>query len=486
MNRLHKTWFRLLLVTTMVTLALLFAGCAGQQAATAIAGPSRPAPGSATAGPAPLTAQPSTQGARATTAGAAAAAATNTGTPASGQLAPPGAAATGTPAGATAAAQTSTATIAPGGSASAATATPTGRDLASLKIGLMPVAQGLSNPLYVTHAGDGSGRIFVVEKSGAIRIIADGELLDAPFLDISGRVTSSGSEQGLLGLAFPPDYATRKFFFVDYIDKSGNTAVSRFTVTSDPNVADPGSESTVLTFDQPAPNHNGGDLVFGPDGYLWIGTGDGGAANDRFGNGQNPQTRLAKMLRIDVTSDPSKPYLIPPDNPSLSQHWQVLPEIWAVGLRNPWRYSFDRATGDLWIGDVGQNQIEEIDVVRAGSRGGLNFGWSIMEGPSCFQSANCDQNGLVLPVASYEHGVDGCSVTGGYVYRGKQWPSLAGVYLYGDYCSGRIWGLDAANPGQPKLLFEAGPGLSSFGEDEGGEVYITDLANGTVRRIVVQ
>ncbi len=337
----------------------------------------------------------------------------------------------------------------------------------------------------VTNAGDNTGRLFVVEKTGVLRIIQDGKLVDKPFLDISDRVTSSGSEQGLLGLAFPPDYAGRKFFFVNYTNTKGDTVISRFNVTADPNVADPASEFQVLTFDQPAANHNGGNLVFGPDGYLWIGTGDGGASNDRFGNGQNPKTLLGKMLRLDVTSDPAKPYTVPQDNPAIAQQWPVIPEVWAVGLRNPWRYSFDRATGDLWIGDVGQNRVEEVDVVRAGSAGGLNFGWPVMEGPDCFQQANCDQQGLVLPVASYQHGADGCSITGGFVYRGKEFPGLAGVYLYGDYCSGRIWGLDAANPGQPKLLAEAGAGLSSFGEDQAGELYVTDLSRGTVRRVVV-
>jgi glucose/arabinose dehydrogenase len=325
----------------------------------------------------------------------------------------------------------------------------------------------------------------VVEKNGAVRIIRDGKLLDKPFLDITDRLTSSGSEQGFLGLAFPPDYANRKFFFVDYTDTNGDTVVARFNVSADANVADPSSEFVVLKIDQPAQNHNGGNLVFGPDGYLWIGTGDGGGANDRFGNGQNPNTLLAKMLRIDVTSDPTMPYVIPQDNPSSALQWKVLPEVWAIGLRNPWRYSFDRANGDLWIGDVGQNQIEEVDVVRAGSKGGLNFGWPIMEGFSCFQAASCDQSGLVLPVASYQHGADGCSITGGYVYRGSQFPALQGVYFYGDYCSGRIWGLDAAKPGQPRLLLEVGAGLSSFGEDQAGELYITDLARGTVRHVVV-
>jgi glucose/arabinose dehydrogenase len=361
--------------------------------------------------------------------------------------------------------------------------------LDGLTLALEPVAEGFSSPLFVTHAGDGSNRIFVVEKTGAIRIMADGRTLPQPFLDIADRVNSRGSEQGLLGLAFPPDYANRSFFFVNYTDRNGDTVVARYDVTGDPNVANPGSEFVVLKIAQPAANHNGGDLAFGPDGMLWIGTGDGGAANDRFDNGQNPEALLGKMLRIDVTSDPNQPYVVPADNPWLDAEMggkRVRTEIWAIGLRNPWRYSFDRATGDLWIADVGQNQIEEVNVTRAPLAGGLNYGWPIQEGNACFRDLNCDPAGLVQPVAQYNHGPDGCSVTGGYVYRGGQFDRLAGVYLYGDYCSGRIWGLDAANPGAPVLLANAGSALSSFGEDEAGELYITDLSGGTVRRIVVQ
>ena len=358
-----------------------------------------------------------------------------------------------------------------------------------LTVTLEPFAEGFANPLDVTNAGDGSNRLFVVEKTGAIRIISDGQALPAPFLDISDRITSNGSEQGLLGLAFPPDFATWKFFFVNYTDEAGDTVVSRFNVTTDANVADPASEFVVLKLDQPAANHNGGDLVFGPDGFLWIGTGDGGAANDRFNNGQNPGALLGKMLRLDVTGDPGQPYVVPQDNPWVTESWngqQVRPEIWAVGLRNPWRYSFDRSTGDLWIADVGQNQIEEVNVTRAPLAGGLNFGWPIQEGNTCFRDRNCDPAGLVQPVAQYNHGQDGCSVTGGFVYRGAQFPALAGAYLYGDYCSGRIWGLDGVNPAAPVLLANAGAGLSSFGEDEAGELYVTDLSKGTVRRVVVK
>ncbi len=363
--------------------------------------------------------------------------------------------------------------------------------LDALKLALRPVTSGLRNPLYVTHAGDGSGRLFVVERPGVIRVIVDGSLAEAPFLDLRDRVGSSGSEQGLLGLAFAPDYSRSGHFFVNYTDRRGDTVVSRFTVFANPDVADPRSEFLVLKLPQPAANHNGGMLLFGPDGYLWIGTGDGGAANDRFGNGQNPDTLLGKMLRLDVTTNRSVPYLVPGDNPWVNADWNgrsVRDEIWAVGLRNPWRYSFDRATGDLWIADVGQNLYEEVHYVPAGAAGGLNFGWPIMEGTHCFpQTADCQRAGLEIPVAEYAHGAGDCSVTGGYVYRGTQFPALVGVYLYGDYCSGRIWGLAREGDGwRSVLLLETGLNISSFGEDEAGELYVTDLRRGGVYRIVVE
>ncbi len=362
-------------------------------------------------------------------------------------------------------------------------------ELDALKLALQPVAEGLRSPVYVTHAGDGSGRLFLVEKPGLIRIVDAGGLRPVPFLDIRDRVGSSGTEQGLLGLAFAPDYPVSGHFFVNYTDRRGDTVVSRFTVSSDPGVADPRSEFPVLKIAQPAANHNGGMLLFGPDGYLWIGTGDGGAANDRFSNGQNPDTLLGKMLRLDVTGDRTVPYLIPPDNPWVGADWNgrdVRDEVWAVGLRNPWRYSFDRATGDLWIADVGQNRYEEVHFVPAGSSGGLNFGWPIMEGTHCFpETADCQRAGLEIPVAEYAHGAGDCSVTGGYVYRGAQYPALAGVYLYGDYCSGRIWGLARVGAGwQGALLLESGLNISSFGEDEMGELYVVSLRGGIYRVVV--
>ncbi|MFN8469974.1 MAG: PQQ-dependent sugar dehydrogenase [Caldilineaceae bacterium] len=365
---------------------------------------------------------------------------------------------------------------------------PTAPDLSAVSVRLEPLVEDLEQPLFVTHAGDGSGRIFIVEKVGRIRIVEDGKLLDTPFLDITDKVSLS-SEQGLLGLAFTPDYPTSGTFYVNYTNKIGDTVIARYSVSGDdPNRADPASELPILQLDQPAPNHNGGMLAFGPDGYLWIGMGDGGAANDRFGNGQNPQTLLAKMLRINVNSDPDEPYTIPPDNPWVTADWNgqdVRNEIWAVGLRNPWRWSFDRQTHDLWIADVGQNMIEEINVVpSAPGTGGLNFGWPIMEGKSCFQAENCDQTGLTLPVTDYRH-EGNCSVTGGYVYRGGAHPAWNGVYFYGDYCSGRMWALapDGTGGWTTVQLAQFPIALSSFGEDEAGELYVTDLAGGTVFRM---
>ena len=373
-------------------------------------------------------------------------------------------------------------------------------------IGLQPLVSGLTKPIFVTHAGDGSGRIFVVEQRGIIRILEKGELLTKPFLDISERVNDGSNEQGLLGLAFAPNYAETGFFFVNYTDADGDSVVARYLVAAeDANRADADSESITLNIDQPAGNHNGGMLAFGSDGYLYVGTGDGGAANDRFGNGQNPQSLLGKMLRIDVTTEPTVAYTIPADNPWVGTNWagqEVLDEIWAVGLRNPWRYSFDRSTGDLWIGDVGQNQYEEVDYVPAATRPPLNFGWPIMEATHCFGSADCVQAGLWMPVAETDH-QGNCSLTGGYVYRGLAFPELNGVYLFGDYCSGKIWAtLPDPDAAQAESLaaqdavgslgtwrtveiLDTDLSINSFGEDEAGELYVIDHRGGTVSQIIL-
>ena len=336
-------------------------------------------------------------------------------------------------------------------------------------VALELVVAGLDNPLYVTHAGD--DRLFVVEQPGRIRIMQAGRLLDRPFLDISSRV-SFGGEQGLLGLAFRPDYRASGRFFVNYTRRpDGATVVAEYRVSADPNVAAP-AETVLLVVPQPYPNHNGGMVEFGPDGFLYIGLGDGGAGGDPGDRAQNTHELLGKILRIDV--DRGAPYGIPPDNPFATGGGR--PEIFAWGLRNPWRFSFDRGGGDLWVGDVGQNSWEEVDLVRRGA----NYGWRIMEGAHCFHPrSDCRTAGLELPVVEYRNGGGRCSVIGGYVYRGRRVPSLAGTYVYGDYCSGEIFGL--AN-GAQRVLLATNLWISSFGEDRAGELYVVGL-KGTVHRL---
>ena len=346
---------------------------------------------------------------------------------------------------------------------------------------------GFDAPLDVTNAGDGSGRLFVVEQAGRIRVVKDGTLVEKPFLDITGRI-ASGGERGLLGLAFHPDYPTDPRFFVNYTDRDGNTVVSSFTVSpTDPDVADPDSETSLMHIGQPFANHNGGAVVFGPDGMLYIATGDGGSGGDPQGNGQRLDTYLGKILRIDV--DPpvgsATSYEVPPDNPFLSTAG-AKPEIWLYGLRNPWRMRFDHATGDLWIGDVGQNAWEEVDVVRAG-RKGLDFGWNVTEANHCFNpSSGCDQTGLTLPVAEYDHDF-GCAVIGGVVVRDPSQGRLDGGYLFGDACSDNLWVLDPAGDTlrEATLVTKMGRSLSSIGEGEDGSVYATSLGSGELLRISV-
>lgn len=323
------------------------------------------------------------------------------------------------------------------------------------------VTGGLSRPVDLQVANDGTNKLYVIEKVGRIRIIENGQLLDQPFLDITDRVGSDSNEQGLLGLAFYPSPDAR-MFFVNYTDKNGDTVISRFLFDT---YANPTSETVLLKIGQPYPNHNGGAVAFGPDGYLYLALGDGGSAGDPQKNGQNLNSLLGKILRVDVSDfNASNGYIIPSDNPFGN-------EIWAYGLRNPWRISFDRLTGDLWIGDVGQGEWEEIDYLPAGSPGGANFGWSLMEGTHGYDGE--PQPGLLLPVAEYSHGEGGCSVTGGYVYRGAM-PEWNGVYLYADYCTGYIWGMILSNGGwQSSRLFEAGELITSFGQDESGEIYFT-------------
>ncbi len=354
------------------------------------------------------------------------------------------------------------------------------------RIALHTWATGLNGPVCVANAGD--SRLFVVNRPGTIKIITDSmQVLSAPFLDITSQVNSSASEQGLLGMAFDPGYATNGFFYVYYIHGSGagTSRISRFQVSADPNSADPSSEVVLYAVPQPYWNHNGGCLQFGPDGYLYCGFGDGGSGNDPNGNGQNMNTPLAKLIRIDVSQHNST-YAIPPDNPFVGAQ-DTLPEIWASGLRNPWRYSFDRLNGDLWIGDVGQNAWEEVDHWPSGSGGGPNFGWRCREGfvptPGVSQTGCSSDGPFTEPVAAFNHGSQGwCSVIGGYVYRGS-FQHLYGKYIFTDYCSGDFITF-GPNYEVDTLLLTNNSGYSGFGEDQHGELYVSDVDHGTVKKIV--
>ncbi len=353
-----------------------------------------------------------------------------------------------------------------------------------LTLALETVSDQLVFPVDLTSP-PGDSRLFVAEKAGRIRIIENGAVRPTPFLDISGQVGASGSEQGLLGLAFDPAYATNGRFVVNYTNLAGDTRISAFRVSADPNVAVAAGEELILGVDQPFANHNGGQLAFGPDGHLYIGLGDGGDRGDPLKNGQSLATLLGKLLRIDLRG--GAPYAVPPDNPFAAQA-AARGEIWSYGLRNPWRFSFDRVTGDLYIGDVGQDRFEEIDVSPASSGAGHgdNYGWDVMEGDECFEpSSGCDRQGLVLPAVVYDHG-DGCSVTGGYVYRGSAIPALQGTYVYSDFCAGWVRSFRFSNgqvtDGREWPTLEAG-NVTSFGQDAAGELYILTAA-GTVYRIV--
>jgi glucose/arabinose dehydrogenase len=357
-----------------------------------------------------------------------------------------------------------------------------------IHLGLTEVVSGLSSPLLVTHAGDGSDRLFVVEQTGKVRIVKGGNLVSAAFIDLS-RSVSDGGEQGLLGLAFHPSYKTNGKLYVSYTDLNGTSVIREYRVSSsNADRVDGSSGRTLLRVKQPYDNHNGGHIAFGPDGLLYIGFGDGGSGGDPGNRAQSRNTLLGKILRIDVNKrSGSLPYGIPSTNPYVGR--SGLDQIWAYGLRNPWRFSFDRATGDLWIGDVGQGSWEEVDRATA-TRGrnagrGLNFGWRVMEGAHCFRpSSGCVRTGKTLPLTEYRNGGDRCSVTGGYVYRGKAYPDLVGAYLFGDYCSGEIFYVDrgAARGVAPRQALDTNARITSFGEDQAGEVYLTD-GGGTVYRI---
>ncbi|PYY11182.1 MAG: glucose dehydrogenase [Acidobacteria bacterium] len=355
----------------------------------------------------------------------------------------------------------------------------------SLKLSLNTVVSGLSSPVDLEVSADNIGRLFVVEQPGTIRIISNSALLPTPFLDISSQV-DFGGEKGLLGLAFHPSYSQNRRFFVNYDRVVGGqmqTVISEFEASAtNPNLADRTTERILFTVDQPFPNHKGGQLVFGPDSFLYIGLGDGGSGGDPLRNGQNLETMLGKMLRIDVDHTSSGlPYAIPPDNPFASGGG--LPEIWSYGLRNPWRFSFDRPSGRLFCADVGQEHYEEVDILQKGG----NFGWNIMEGLHCFNSASgCNMSGLTLPIAEYDH-TEGDAVIGGYVYHGTAIPQLADTYLLSDFGSGTIWNLTESPPGTwtRTRLLSTGRNVSSFGQDSSGELYVLDYS-GSVLKLVAQ
>ena len=344
-----------------------------------------------------------------------------------------------------------------------------------------PLVTGLDRPVAVTHAGDGSGRLFVTLQGGRIVVFDGGRLLDTPLLDISAKTACCG-ERGLLSVAFHPDFEDNGLFFVNYTEISGDTVVARYR-SSGRNIADPGSEAVLLNIAQPFANHNGGQLQFGPDRFLYIGMGDGGSARDPGNRGQDPGTLLGKMLRIDV--DSGDLFSVPASNPFVGQAG-VRPEIWALGLRNPWRFSFDRATGDMFIGDVGQGAVEEISFQSAGI-GGLNYGWRRMEGSACLNPASsCNDGTLTLPILDYMHTSQRCSgsVTGGYRYRGLDFPQLQGIYFFGDFCTGNFYA-GVEQDAQWTLVGPRATGfsLSAFGEDEQGELYFADYQDGAVYRI---
>ncbi|MGB5552802.1 MAG: PQQ-dependent sugar dehydrogenase [Thermoanaerobaculia bacterium] len=367
---------------------------------------------------------------------------------------------------------------------------------------LETIASGLVRPVAIRHSGDGSGRLFVVEQAGKIRVLKGGQVLADPFLDIEDLVQDDANEEGLLGLAFHPDFTNNGYFFVNYTHNpptaKDRTIVARYAVSaSDPDLADPASATILLEIEQDFSNHNGGNILFGPDGYLYIGMGDGGSSNDPNERSQDPGTLLGKMLRIDVDGmPPAEPndlcglkaaYGIPPDNPYIGGSGDC-DEIWGLGLRNPWRWSFDRYTGDMFIGDVGQNAIEEIDLEPWPSAGGMNWGWD------CFEAGTANPNDpsplcgaahlYDFPILEYAHSL-GCSVTGGYRYRGQSIVGLAGTYIFGDYCSGRIWLGTQRSDGRwtQSLWRTTSHSISAFGEDESGELYLVDLG-GTILRFI--
>ena len=356
---------------------------------------------------------------------------------------------------------------------------------------LLQVANGFSLPLDIQQPDDNSGRLFVVEQAGHIQIIqSNSTRVGSPFLDVTARAGfTSGGETGLLGLAFHPNYKTNRRFFVNYTRNNAGqlqSVIAEFTASAtNADFADPATENILFTVDQPFSNHNGGGLAFGKDGFLYIGLGDGGSGGDPLGNGQNTNTLLGKMLRIDVDSAPapSLNYAIPPTNPFATSGGRQ--EIWLFGLRNPFRFSFDSVTGDLWIGDVGQNNFEEVDRLSS-SQGGANLGWNIMEGTHCFSPATgCSMAGLTLPIFDYDHSQGDDTVIGGHVYHGTKAPGLAGLYVFGDFISGRMWTLTQSGSTYTRasLLNVAANDIAAIGQDQLGELYVARYSSGAVARI---
>jgi glucose/arabinose dehydrogenase len=367
------------------------------------------------------------------------------------------------------------------GATSGATSVPGNRpDLDSIEITLEPFASVGGGPLAMTAPDDGTGRLFVAAQDGRIWVVGrDGTVTGEPMVSLGSRIRTGG-EQGLLGIATHPTFPTDPRVFVNYTNTDGDTVVASLALDpGNPDRLDAGSHEQLLFVDQPAGNHNGGAVVFGSDGYLYLSLGDGGGGGDPQDNGQNRDSLLGKILRIDV--DGGDPYVVPPDNPFASGGGAA--EVWHWGLRNPWRMSFDRDTGDLWIGDVGQGALEEVDVSRAGVSG-LNFGWNVMEGSRCYGSGSCATDGLTLPVTEYGRDL-GCTVIGGYVYRGARYPFLVGAYLFADYCTGHIFAIDAAADGPvPPITVGTTDGrISAFGEDADGELYVVAL-QGDIRRVI--
>jgi glucose/arabinose dehydrogenase len=351
------------------------------------------------------------------------------------------------------------------------------------------VGDNFDSPVGIAHANDDSGRLFVVEQGGTVMIVQDGQMLATPFLNIASLLTpevarGGYSERGLLGLTFSPNYQQDSLFYITYVEQSGSLVLARWqTSRENPNLADPNSQTILLSIVYYMDNHNAGHIAFGPDGYLYIAVGDGGGGGDPWRNAQNPATLNGKILRLDVSDSSLNTYKIPPDNPFVASEGYA-PEIWALGLRNPWRFSFDRATGDLYIADVGQSNYEEVNFQPAG-QGGQNYGWSVYEGNTIFNEQRKIIGGLLtMPVLIYDHG-SGCAISGGYVYRGWQLPALRGLYLYGDYCNGRVWytrpnGTDIWSSGD---LAQTERQITAFGEDDYGELYLVDFKGALLKLV---